>query len=95
MPILLDGLITNAAALIAVALQPHLAGYLIASHRSAEPGAALALAPLDLEPLLDLDLCLGEGSGALLATPLVTGAAAVLVGTALMDDLTDQDDATP
>jgi nicotinate-nucleotide--dimethylbenzimidazole phosphoribosyltransferase len=79
--------ITNAAALIAVALQPHLGGYLIASHASTEPGSRVALGALGLQPLLDLGLRLGEGSGALLAAPLVTAAAAVLARTARISDL--------
>ena len=91
-PVVLDGVVTNAAALIAVGLQPSVAGYLIASHRSAEPGATVALSRLGLRPLLDLDLRLGEGSGALLATPLVTAAAAVLARTATLDELAAQPD---
>lgn len=86
-PVILDGVVTNAAALIAVALQPRLAGYLIASHRSVEPGAGVVLPMLGFEPLLDLHLGLGEGTGALLAAPLVTSAAAVLAGTSMMEDL--------
>lgn len=86
-PVLLDGMITNAAALVAVALQPSASGYLIAGHRSTEPGAAVALDALGLLPLLDLGLRLGEGSGALLAAPLVTSAAAVLARTATLRDL--------
>jgi nicotinate-nucleotide--dimethylbenzimidazole phosphoribosyltransferase len=91
-PVVLDGVVTNAAALIAVGLQPSVAGYLIASHRSAEPGATVALSRLGLRPLLDLDLRLGEGSGALLAAPLVTAAAAVLARTATLDELAAQPD---
>lgn len=77
-PVLLDGYITGAAALIAVALCPAARGYLIAGHCSAEPGHRLALAHLGLAPLLDLDLRLGEGTGAVLALPLVRAAAATL-----------------
>ena len=58
------------AALVAARLAPALGGYLVASHRSPEPGHALVLAELGLEPLLDLELRLGEGSGAALALPL-------------------------
>lgn len=86
-PVLLDGVVTGAAALVAVALQPRLAGYLLASHRSAEPGADRVLASLGLRPLLDLDLRLGEGSGALLAAPIVRAAAAILADSALLDEL--------
>jgi nicotinate-nucleotide--dimethylbenzimidazole phosphoribosyltransferase len=78
-PVLLDGFITTAAALVAARLERNLEGYLIASHRSAEPGHAAMLAALELEPLLDLDLRLGEGSGAALAIPLVVAARSILV----------------
>jgi len=86
-PVLLDGVSTTAAALVAVRMCPALPGYLIASHRSSEPAAGVALAHLDLAPLLDLDLRLGEGSGALLALPLVQAAAAVLRDTGLIGEL--------
>jgi len=86
-PVLLDGVSTTAAALVAVRLCPALPGYLIASHRSAEPAAGVALAHLGLAPLLDLDLRLGEGSGALLALPLVQAAAVVLSDTGLISEL--------
>jgi len=87
-PVLLDGVITNAAALVAVALSARAVGYLIASHRSAEPGATVALEHLRLEPLLDLGLRLGEGTGGLLAVPLVQAAARILGEMATLEDLT-------
>lgn len=74
-PVILDGFITAAAAMIAVALAPACQEYLIASHVSAEPGHAIALRQLHLTPLLDLGLRLGEGSGAALAIPIVAAAA--------------------
>ncbi len=77
-PVLLDGVIACAGALAAVALVPDAVGYLFAGHRSSEPGATVALAHLGLEPLLDLDLRLGEGTGACLALPVLQGAAKVL-----------------
>jgi nicotinate-nucleotide--dimethylbenzimidazole phosphoribosyltransferase len=77
-PVLLDGYITAAAALIAQRLAPVVQPYLIAAHRSTEPGHAAALQALELEPLLDLALRLGEGSGAALAMPLVVAAARTL-----------------
>lgn len=77
-PVLLDGFITGAAALVAVALCPAAAPFLIASHRSVEPGHAIVLAHLGLTPLLDLDLRLGEGSGAALALPLLDAAVGAL-----------------
>jgi nicotinate-nucleotide--dimethylbenzimidazole phosphoribosyltransferase len=76
--VLLDGFITAAAALVAARLAPRSAAYLVASHRSPEPGHAVVLTELGLEPLLDLGLRLGEGSGAALALPLVTAARAIL-----------------
>lgn len=77
-PVVLDGFITGAAALAAAALAPGVADHLVASHRSAERGHALALERLGLRPLLVLELRLGEGSGAVLALPLVRAACAVL-----------------
>jgi nicotinate-nucleotide--dimethylbenzimidazole phosphoribosyltransferase len=74
-PIVLDGAIVTAAALIAVHIAPATVDYCIAAHRSREPGHAIALAALGLSPLLDLDLRLGEASGAALALPLVESAA--------------------
>jgi nicotinate-nucleotide--dimethylbenzimidazole phosphoribosyltransferase len=77
-PVVLDGVIAAAAALAAVALVPESVGYLFAGHRSTEPGASAALAHLGLDPLLDLDLRLGEGTGACLALPILQAAAKVL-----------------
>ena len=77
-PVVLDGFISTAAALAAVALEPRCRNYLIAGHRSHELGHAAALAGLGLRPLLDLDLRLGEGAGALLALPIVRSAMWVL-----------------
>jgi nicotinate-nucleotide--dimethylbenzimidazole phosphoribosyltransferase len=76
-PLLLDGFITAAAALVACAVCRPLAARLIASHRSAERGHRLVLDALGLEPLLDLELRLGEASGALLALPLIDAACAI------------------
>ena len=70
-PIVLDGLIVGAGALLAVALCPAVRPYLIASHRSAEPGHRIVLELLELEPLMDLGLRLGEGSGAAIALHLI------------------------
>jgi nicotinate-nucleotide--dimethylbenzimidazole phosphoribosyltransferase len=75
----LDGFITSTAALAATRLDSEVGGYLVASHRSPEPGHAIVLAELGLEPLLDLGLRLGEGSGAALALPLLDAARAILV----------------
>lgn len=77
-PVVLDGVVSCSAALAARALAPECAGYMVAGHRSTEPGSGAALAELGLKPLLDLELRLGEGTGGLLAVPLVQGAARVL-----------------
>jgi nicotinate-nucleotide--dimethylbenzimidazole phosphoribosyltransferase len=74
-PIVLDGFIVAAAALIAADISPNVRDYFIAAHRSQEPGHAIALDALHLEPLLDLDLRLGEASGAALALPIIEAAA--------------------
>ena len=84
-PVLLDGVIACSAALVAHALAPHSVAAMIAGHRSTEPGASIALDALGLTPLVDLDLRLGEGSGAVLALPLVQGAARVLRDVATFD----------
>jgi len=73
-PVVVDGVIVAAGALLAVALCPEVRSYLIASHRSAEPGHRIALEFLELEPLMDLGLRLGEGSSAALALGLIRAA---------------------
>jgi nicotinate-nucleotide--dimethylbenzimidazole phosphoribosyltransferase len=84
-PVLLDGFITGAAALVASAIAPSATARLIASHRSSEPGHRVVLERLGQEPLLDLELHLGEGSGAALALPLVRAATAILAEMATFD----------
>jgi nicotinate-nucleotide--dimethylbenzimidazole phosphoribosyltransferase len=74
LPVVLDGFIVASAALLAVRIAPAAAGYCIAAHRSQEPGHRIALDALRLQPLLDLDLRLGEASGAALALPLIEAA---------------------
>lgn len=86
-PVVLDGVASNAAALAASALAPDAAGYVVAGHLSAEPGARVALEELGLEPLLDLGMRLGEGTGGLLAVPLVVAAARVLGEMATLEEL--------
>jgi nicotinate-nucleotide--dimethylbenzimidazole phosphoribosyltransferase len=83
--VLLDGFVTGAAALVAARLAPAVTGFMIASHRSPEPGHALVLAELGLRPLLDLGLRLGEGSGAALALPLLEAALAILADMATFE----------
>jgi nicotinate-nucleotide--dimethylbenzimidazole phosphoribosyltransferase len=84
-PVVLDGVIACAAALVARALAPDVVDCLIAGHMSTEPGARRALTALGLRPLLDLDMRLGEGSGAALALPIVAAAARVLRDVATFD----------
>jgi nicotinate-nucleotide--dimethylbenzimidazole phosphoribosyltransferase len=76
--VVLDGFITGAAALVACRLAPAAAERLIASHLSSEPGHKLVLEALALRPLLELDLRLGEGTGAALALPLLRASLALL-----------------
>nr|WP_155349939.1 nicotinate-nucleotide--dimethylbenzimidazole phosphoribosyltransferase [Acrocarpospora pleiomorpha] len=84
-PVVLDGVIAGAAALVAAALAPEAVGYCVAGHRSAEPGHTAALEFLGLRPLVDLELRLGEGTGGLLAHPLVVAAARVMHDVATFD----------
>jgi nicotinate-nucleotide--dimethylbenzimidazole phosphoribosyltransferase len=75
--VVLDGVITTAAALVAAELSPDATGRMIAAHRSPEPAHALQLEALGLEPLFELDMRLGEGSGAALALPVIDAALAI------------------
>ncbi|MEO7631397.1 MAG: nicotinate-nucleotide--dimethylbenzimidazole phosphoribosyltransferase [Mycobacteriales bacterium] len=84
-PVLLDGVIAGAAALVARGLAPGATAYCFAGHRSAEPGHSAALAELGLQPLVDLGLRLGEGTGAVLALPLLQCAARALGEMATFD----------
>jgi nicotinate-nucleotide--dimethylbenzimidazole phosphoribosyltransferase len=77
-PVVLDGFIAGAAALIANGLQPRSRQYMIASHRSVEKGHRMLLEKLRLKPLFDLDLRLGEGTGACLGMGFVQAAIKVL-----------------
>jgi nicotinate-nucleotide--dimethylbenzimidazole phosphoribosyltransferase len=74
----MDGFIASTAALSAVRIAPSCAGYLLASHRSVETGHRLVLAAIGAKPLLDLDLRLGEGTGAALAMNLVDASLHIL-----------------
>lgn len=78
LPVVVDGFISGAAALIAVGLESRVKNYLLASHLSQEPGHCRVLESLGLKPLLDLDLRLGEGTGAALAISLAEAACKVL-----------------
>jgi nicotinate-nucleotide--dimethylbenzimidazole phosphoribosyltransferase len=87
LPVILDGVVSDSAALVARALAPHSAQYIIAGHRSTEPGARISLRSLDVRPLLDLDMRLGEGTGGLLAVPLVQAAARTLKEMATLEEM--------
>lgn len=84
-PVILDGVSAGAAALVARAIAPEALAACIAGHRSAEPGHVAALNKLGLRPLVDLDLRLGEGTGALLALPVVQSAARAMHEVATFD----------
>ena len=86
-PVILDGVVSDSAALAARALAPRSVGYVIAGHRSAEPGARISLRSLDLPPLLDLDMRLGEGTGGLLAVPVVQAAARTITEMATLEEM--------
>ena len=86
-PVLIDGFIVTAAALAAIRLAPAAQDYCVFCHRSAEQGHARMLEALDAAPLLALDLRLGEGTGALLALPIVRAASRLLSDVASLDDV--------
>jgi nicotinate-nucleotide--dimethylbenzimidazole phosphoribosyltransferase len=85
-PVLLDGVVSAAAALVAQRVSIRTTRWYLASHRSTEPAQRFALERLQLEPLLDLDLRLGEGSGALVALPLLRAAQATLAEMATFEE---------
>ncbi|MEU9831018.1 nicotinate-nucleotide--dimethylbenzimidazole phosphoribosyltransferase [Streptosporangium sp. NPDC048047] len=84
-PVILDGVIAGSAALVAAALAPGSVDHCVAGHRSAEPGHAVALDHLGLRPLVELEMRLGEGTGGLLAHPLVCAAVRVMHEVATFD----------
>jgi nicotinate-nucleotide--dimethylbenzimidazole phosphoribosyltransferase len=86
-PVIIDGFIATAAALAAIRLQPDACGFCVFSHRSAERGHALVLESLGAKPFLDLGLRLGEGTGAVLAVPLLRAAAGMLTEMADLSDV--------
>ncbi len=85
-PVMVDGFISTAAALIAIGLAPHVRPYLIASHCSQERGHRLVLEYLKLKPLFDLDMRLGEGTGAALGISLAEAACKILAEMATFDE---------
>ena len=86
-PVLLDGLIALAEAVVAASIDSGVVAWLAAGHRSTEPGQSVALTRLGLKPLLDLGLRLGEGTGAVAAVPLLRSAVATLRNLAQLSDL--------
>ena len=84
-PVVLDGFITGAAALVGAGLEPNLPSRLVAGHRSSEPGHRIQLERLELDPVLDLDMRLGEASGAALAVPVLDAAVRLLAEMATFD----------
>lgn len=86
LPVLLDGYIASAAALAAVAINPSIRPWLLASHCSAEPAHRMMLAYLELAPMLDLSMRLGEGSGAAVTVPLIQSACRLQSEMASFDD---------
>ncbi len=87
-PVVLDGVTTLAAALVAGEISPHTVGHMIAGHRSPEPAVDAALASLGLDPIVDFGLRVGEGTGALLALPLLAAGCEILSTVARLDDVT-------
>jgi nicotinate-nucleotide--dimethylbenzimidazole phosphoribosyltransferase len=85
--VLVDGFIVSAAALVAIRLEPSASDYLIFAHRSAERGHAALLEQIGADPLLDLGLRLGEGTGGLLALPLLRAACGLLREVASLDEV--------
>lgn len=88
-PVLLDGLMSVACALLADRLAPGAAAWFVAGHRSTEPAQAYALKALGLDPLLDLGMRLGEGSGAVAAVPLLRAGVALMRDVALLSEVLD------
>jgi nicotinate-nucleotide--dimethylbenzimidazole phosphoribosyltransferase len=86
-PVIVDGFISSAAALVAIRLCPAARDYCVFAHRSAERGHGIVLDAMQAKPLLDLGLRLGEGTGALLALPLLRAAARLLTDVASLDDV--------
>jgi nicotinate-nucleotide--dimethylbenzimidazole phosphoribosyltransferase len=86
-PVVLDGVITLAAATVAKVVNPEISQFLIAGHCSSEPGSRIAIAHLELQPILDLELRLGEGTGALLSIPIIRASCQTLSRMARIADL--------
>jgi nicotinate-nucleotide--dimethylbenzimidazole phosphoribosyltransferase len=93
-PVVSDGYISGAATLVALRLAPAVRPWVFASHRSAEPGHRVVLEALGIRPVLDLDMRLGEGTGAALAMELMDAACAVMSGMSTFDEagVSDRED---
>lgn len=87
LPAVVDGFIAACAALLAQAINPRVTDYLIAAHASVEPGHRFAMRQLGLQPLFDLNLRLGEGTGAALAFPMIEASCLLLSEMATLEDL--------
>jgi len=87
-PVVLDGVTTLAAALVAREISAHTADHLVAGHRSPEPAVDIALSSLGLEPMVDFGLRVGEGTGGLLALPLLAAGCEILASVARLDEVT-------
>lgn len=87
-PVVLDGVTTLAAALVAREISVHTADHLVAGHRSPEPAVDVALTSLCLEPMVDFGLRVGEGTGGLLALPLLAAGCEILLSVARLDEVT-------
>jgi nicotinate-nucleotide--dimethylbenzimidazole phosphoribosyltransferase len=86
-PVVLDGVITLAAATVAQVINPEINQFCIAGHTSSEPGSQVAIAHLKLQPILDLELRLGEGTGGLLSIPIIRASCQAFSGMARISDL--------
>jgi nicotinate-nucleotide--dimethylbenzimidazole phosphoribosyltransferase len=86
-PVVLDGVITLSAAIVAHAINPEINQFSIAGHTSSEPGSQIAILHLELQPILNLELRLGEGTGALLSIPIIRASCHALSGMARISDL--------
>jgi nicotinate-nucleotide--dimethylbenzimidazole phosphoribosyltransferase len=86
-PVVLDGVITLAAALVAQTINSEINQFCIAGHASSEPGSQIAIAHLQLQPILELELRLGEGTGGLLSIPIIRSSCHALSGMARISDL--------
>lgn len=85
-PVVIDGFISTVSALIAYKLEPKVKDYIIPSHASEEPGAKIASHVLGVEPMLNMNMCLGEGSGAALAFPILDAACAMMTHMTTLDE---------